>query len=473
MASLTPVNPCTYPNMLAAHQRGITTRFENLLHIMDEVDFPQALSDCAQLTQDGEAIAGTADASVVLPNWSASTVGAQLNSANATEERRPPSPRPNGVPLVDAKLADTTTRALVDTGASVSVVRLDFLLKAFGEKWVKDNVRVEKNAPYIMLGDGSTSATAGVASVPLTFNCDPSQTLIAQCWVFPKAAYDLILGAHFMHSYAINVRMGKRLFSFDGRGLKVPFAGTGQAVDIRPAPRVCAARDFWVGPGQEILVDATISCFPSQPDTAAWGLLAPDPTVLSPRAVLAHGPTRITADRKTKALVANFTDTASLIRVGTPLGFFTLAEPADFLSLQIAQGDAHFKKEVQEALDEAVAADTAADRQNPPMYFDQLASAKPRVSSGTPTLPASLDLSQAVCANKHSSVPNLTKVSRVHPGRRWNSGRGQRLRIPNRSSRGGAAPTYEGPTNSASSARGGRTTNAADAFQWSHTASFR
>ncbi len=108
----------------------------------------------------------------------------------------------------------------------------------------------------------------------------------------------------------------------------------------------------------------------AEPSTrSSWGLLAPDPTIMSPRALLAHGPTRITDNGKTKALVGNFSDSAALIRVGTPLGFFSIANPDDFVAAELTPGDPHYKRELQDTLEAAVAAEARADAQLPAMYL--------------------------------------------------------------------------------------------------------
>jgi hypothetical protein len=90
-------------------------------------------------------------------------------------------------------------------------------------------------------------------------------------------------------------------------------------------------------------------------------------------------------------LVANFTGTAVLVRTGTRLGTFTPQDPEDFFTLAVGAQDPAFRKELQEAVDAAGAADTRADAELAPMYFDQLAG---QATGETPNeLPKELNLS--------------------------------------------------------------------------------
>ena len=451
----------THSSVLEEFEQRVTLKFNALLDVLSVMDSPRAISDSAHVTPDGEAAEDTADPTVILPNWSVglthdSTQSEQLNAVtteNTEGSRRSPSPKT--IPFVNVKTAGTRAEALVDTGASVCVVRADFLLKAYGEAWVRANVRHEKNAPYIMLADGSTSATTGFVDLTFAFG-DDSTTFLTSCWVFPQAAYGLILGAKFMSDFGVNVLMGRRELSFDGRdALRVPFVGCGPPVHIQMAPKVVAACDLWLHPGQEALIDAVVPHGPPTDEAGSWGLLAPDPTLMTPNALLANGPTLIKADGKTKALVGNFTDTSTLVRVGMPLGLFSLANADDFLSMGLTQSDPHFKKELQEALNEAVVAGARADAELAPMYFDQLAT--PTARAAQPSLPDSLDLASALCANEQerAQLRQTLLVSRVHSRWRWSSWSGTGFRIPDRPGGNRAAATHARPPHSPAVSCGG------------------
>ena len=126
LLSLASAPPLSYESALLPHQREFNARFSSLLNVLAVIDNPRAIPNSAKLTVDDEAINSTPDADVLLPSWSQSARRGpiwprQPSLAEASSEHSRGGR--SGVPLLDVKLA------LVDTGANVCVVRLDFLLK--------------------------------------------------------------------------------------------------------------------------------------------------------------------------------------------------------------------------------------------------------------------------------------------------------------------------------------------------------
>jgi hypothetical protein len=84
--------------------------------------------------------------------------------------------------------------------------------------------------------------------------------------------------------------------------------------------------------------------------------------------------------------------------------------------LEVTRDDPYLKKELQEAVDEAVEASARADAELPPMYFDQLSSAQPQPRpESQPSLPASLDLSGTLFANQQEREQLEKTLFRFRP----------------------------------------------------------
>ena len=393
------VHPHTYAEVAATRQKTALSRFESLLTLLQHINQPRVPPDTAELTQDGEVVDGTCDARILLPDWTdehirvePATTRQGTGQLNTTRAQPQQSQTPMGahVPMVVARVGASMVNALVDTGASCCVVRRDFLARVFGEAWITQHITHVANAPYFVLGDGSTGATSGMVAIQVSFG---QRQFTAHCWVFPKASYDLILGAEFLEANNVDVCMRQRKLKFNNAKLDVSFVGSRPSLSIAATPCVVsAACDFWLSPYQEELTDGVVGSIPGvDPERATYGLLAPDYNMAVPSSVLANGPTIVGADRKTKILVANFTECAVLVRAGTRLGSFTPQDSNDFTTIAISKDDPAFRKELQEALDAARQAEEHANVQLPPMYFDQLGDA-PNVETSTTELPPGLDL---------------------------------------------------------------------------------
>ena len=407
-SDLTGIHPHAYAEIAAAKQAATLSRFESLLTLLQHINQPQVRSDTAQLTKDGEVVDGTSDVKTLLPHWTEEHIQAEQQPARAAKRelnatraqpQRKQTPMGAHVPTIVTRVAASMVNALVDTGASCCVVRRDFLVRVFGEAWIAQHIKHVANAPYFVLGDGSTGATCGMVAIEVSFGIRGEHSFTAHCWVFPKASYDLILGAEFLEANDVDVCMRQRKLRFNNAGLDVSFIGSRPCLSIAATPCVLnAACDFWVSPHQERLTDGVVESIPGvDPEKMTFGLLAPDYNAVVPNSVLANGPTIVGADRRTKILVANFTDSAILVRAGTRLGTFTPQDSADFATIAISENDPAFRKELQDALEAARQAEEHASVQLPPMYFDQLGDT-PTEARDVSELPPGLDLN-GVCAS--------------------------------------------------------------------------
>ena len=398
------VSPHMYEQLVATKQNQSMTRFSSLLTLLDYISQPRTQSDAADVTPDGDVVEGTAGLANILPDWASECISHDRErvtvNAMPAQRKRPAPPHQQAlgahVPYVTTRVGAAMVNALVDTGASYCVVRRDFLVRVHSEEWIRDHAKHVANAPYFVLGDGSTGATSGLVTLDVSFG---SRTFTANCWVFEKASYDLILGSEFLRAHDADVRMGRNELVFNGLGkkLRVNFVSSRPRMAVQAMPCVVnAARDFWLKPGQEELTDGVVQSIPGAGTKRLYGHLAPDYDVTIPNSLLANGPTIIGADGKTKVLVANFTDDAVLVRAGTRLGTFTPQCRDDFATIAVGANDPAFRKELQEALDAAKLAEERANRELPPMYFDQLPK-ETKTASSTKGLPAELDLSGTMC----------------------------------------------------------------------------
>ena len=312
-------------------------------------------------------------------------------NANAATQATPSK----GVPTVRARVNGMSIQPLVDTGASVSVVRKDFLLSCFGRSWLKSNVRTTERSPSLVLGNGTVVSTEGQVTLRLTFSTSSTSTteIEAHCWVFGAASYEVILGWDFMRAH--NACVDAATNSLRVGAIVIPFGDLKAKTQQVYGPlTVAIQQDTWLRAGSEVLTEGTVTRWAG---TATTGMLETDDTAITATALLARGPTNVDSQGRTKLLLANWSESDTLVLAGTAVGTFSPTDLADFNNIAVSPTDPAFRKELQDAIDSATGEEQRMQTQLPAMYLHQL---RPRSGERKTTLPASLDLTKSHCSNE-------------------------------------------------------------------------